>query len=492
MKTVALLTVSLALTSPAAPPFHVDHVPPSRVDPVETVLLTSSTQDTLRSRLLALMSNPTPPLLAAQAAFFRGLSFERGAMPDSAVTCYRQATATGRNPAAVEALVDVLLRRRAPGDVAEATALLEKLQAGEDEVGPRAGYPDPARLGWAYVLAGQAKRGLRLLGPLESRLADDPAWQYRFARAYIDSGNSTRAAGYLIALNAAARGQDREITDMLDRIDKRLGSTSRLHQMAEQAVRARDDAEGPLLRRLGGRRVRLLASDGAFIGGAAFADSNAKRPLRAALVLADLGDELNDYDSLTVALRSSGFAVFVVEPRGSGWSVAPQFSLPDTWEGRQQALSARVAQDVHDAIHGFRHLARVDTTRVLLIGVGASAPIAVVAAADEPRLAALVLLDPWTSPVDRGATLAAATHIRAPGYVHVGVVGRSETAFDDTLFHTLPQGPSRIVESAALRGGAEAFGSRPDITPRFVRWLDEAFTSQAARRGTPRSTPRSR
>ena len=140
---------------------------------------------------------------------------------------------------------------------------------------------------------------------------------------------------------------------MLEHIEKSLGPNARIRERTIEAMQHHDDAENALLQRLGGRRIRLFASDGAYLGGAVFADSAAKRPARAAVLLAGLGDELSAYDSLTVALRASGFAVFVLDPRGSGWSVAPEFSLPDTWLGREDALSARVARDVHDAIRAF-------------------------------------------------------------------------------------------------------------------------------------------
>ncbi len=484
MNVLNLLVLPLALV-PAVPAQA-----PTRGDPVDAVLLSAATPDILQARLLAFAAQAASGA-ASRAAYFRGLSFERAARPDSAIACYRR-SAAGGDAAALTALVDALLRRRAEGDVAEATAALEKLQTSDEGAGERSRHPDPARLGWAYVLSGQAKQGLELLKPLESRLTEDLAWCYRFGRAYLDAGDPRRALGYLTVLNTAARGQDREISSLLERVTARTGSSGQIQEIAKRQLEQHDEAETPLLRRLGGRRVRLLASDGAFVGGAVFADSTAKRPARAALVLAGLGDELRDVDSLTAALRAGGFAVFLLDPRGSGWSVAPEFSLPDTWEGRQDALAGRVARDLHDALHAFPRIARVDTMRVLLVGIGAMAPIVVAAAAEEPHIAALALLDPWTSPVDRGATLAAAARVRAPAYLHVGVPGRGEATFVDLLFHRLPEGKSRLVESTAMDGGAAAFGSRPDVTPRFVRWLDETFSAGSGRRAPPRATPPSR
>jgi hypothetical protein len=66
------------------------------------------------------------------------------------------------------------------------------------------------------------------------------------------------------------------------------------------------------------------------------------------------------------------------------------------------------------------------------------------------------------------------------------VADRGESPFVDTLFHALPPRTSRVVESTAMRAGAAAFGSRPDVTPRFVRWLGETFSAKPIRRETPR------
>ena len=482
MRMLLLFILSIALT-PAA-----RASPPPFGEAIDGALLSSTSPDTLRARLEAFATGTTNHRQASQALYYRGLSFDRGAMPDSAIASYRRANALGRNPGALSALIDALLRRRAEGDVADAIHLLEQMREA-DEAGVETVHFDPARLGWAYVLSGDAKRGVELLAPLESRLANDPQWHYRLARAHMAAGNSTRATGYLTMLNTASRGQDREVAAMIKRLDNAL-PTAHVAERVSQMLKAHDDDEIALLERLGGRRLRLLASDGAMVGGAVFADTTAKREARAAVVLAGPGDELRDYDSLTVALRRSGFAVFLLDPRGSGWSVAPEFSLPDTWEGRQDALAARVARDVHDAISALRRVARVDTTRVLLIGVGSMAPIAFNAAATDARVAAMALLDPWTSPVDRGTTLQAARRTQVPTFIHVSVPGREETVFVDTLFHSVPQRTSRLVESPAFSSGAAAFGSRPDVTPRFVRWLGETFSARPSRRVIRPATPR--
>jgi hypothetical protein len=129
---------------------------------------------------------------------------------------------------------------------------------------------------------------------------------------------------------------------------------------------------------------------------------------------------------------------------------------------------------------------------VLLIGVGTLSPPAIAAAAQDARIGSLALLDPWTSPVDRGATLAAARRAQVPAFLHLSVPGRSEAAFADTLLRTFPAKTSRLVDAVALQAGAAAFGSRPGITARFIRWIDETLKARPARRVIPRAKPPAR
>ena len=486
MKFLAALLVLLCF----APATHATPVGPRAA--LDSLLLSTASRDSLRERLLVYASHAPSGRAAALALYYRAMSFDRAAMPDSAVANYRRAMAAARSPLVTSAFVDALLRRRGVGDIAEAITALNTLPSAERDPDALQAPADPSRLGWASVLSGDPKRGIELLAPQEQRLAPDPLWKYRFARTYVENKNYAKALPYLLDLNTSARGQDGEIVSMLGHADKALGPNGRTRERTMTEMQKRDDAETPILSRLGGRRVRLKVSDGSLLGGAMFADTLNKRPVRAALVLASLGDQLQDYDSLTVALRHRGFAVFILDPRGSGWSVTPEFPLPETWQGRQDALGARVVRDVRDAITTFARVVRIDTTQVLVVGVVGMAPLALEAAATDARVRAVALLDILASPVDRGAILGAARRAQLPSYLVVSIPGRSEITFADQLFHAGPERTSRLDDSVALGSGAAAFGSRPMVTPRFVRWLDETFAGRPVRRVIPRTTPPSR
>lgn len=476
-----LLLSSLASPALAAPPPH--------ADAVDSVLLSAPSPETLRARLLALARRTPSKRVASQALLMRGTSFARAGMADSAIVCYRRAGLGVRNPAATNALVEALLLRHEPADLDEVIQMLSAVQADEQDPG-LAVRADPARLGWAHVLKGSGKRGFELMEPVEHGLVEDPVWQYRYARAYLAVGKPEKALPYLLNLNTDSRGSDNEIISRLNTVEQFLPGAN-LRDEARAAIQERDDSEAELLRRVHGRRVFMDASDKTRVGAVLAADSTVRRA-PAAVVLANLGDLFTDYDSLMTALRGSGYSVLYLDPRGSGWSVSPQVPLPDTWTGRQDALSKRVVRDIGDAIRTFGQSLSIDTAHVVLAGVGSMAPIAAAAAAADPHVSALALLDPWTSPVERGATLGAVRRAAVPTFIHIGLKGRGETVFADTLIGVAPARGSRLLETQALKPGGAAFGSSPELTPAFIRWLGGAKATTRTRGATPPPKPPSR
>lgn len=457
--------------------------------PAEGALLLDASPAPLRARLDSL-ARVAESQDAAEALYYRGLSFERAAMPDSAIASYRRSLALDTSTPAPKAFVDVLLRRRGPGDVAEVIRLLEPRRPAESPAPPfRLNY-DPAGLGWAYMLDGQATRALEILEPLEARLSNDYTWLYRFARILLHSDTPRRALPYLESLTLLGRGQDPEVAGFVQEIETQLGPNGKLRAQLESKIVHSDDRERAQLRQIGGRRIRIQVSDGTLIGGIVYADSLALHRARTTIVLGDIGDAPADYDTLVSALRQAGHAVLVLDPRGWGWSVSPECALPDTWQGRQDALEARVARDVQEAIGAFGREASVDTTRCLLIGVGTMSPVALAAAADDPRVSWLALLDPWVSPVERGATLARAKRASLPTYVQLSLGARRELSFSELIVRACPLPGSKLAPVTAPEPGAIAFRRHPNVTAGFMRWLDEATRLKPVKRPTPRRTPR--
>jgi len=469
-----------------APPLHAE--PLVVPGPADSLLLVHGSADSMRTDLQRLVAETDDPVEAATALYYRGLSFERASMADSAIACYRASLVRVVTPAGQEAYVDALLRRHAPGDVEEVIRRLSPPRAAAPEP-DFALVPDKARLGWAYVVGGKLEQGLALLTPLENRLKPDITWRYRLARAYTEAGDAQHATPYLENLSLLGRGQDPEIAALLKQLDASSGGGAHLADQVKTNIQHTDERETQLLRQKGGIRVRIRASDGTFIGATLYADSTARKSALPVLILADIGDEPASYDSLIVALRGAKYQVMLLDPRGWGWSVAPDCALPDTWRGREDALESRVARDVHDALTAFGRAAPTDTSHALLIGVGGMAPVAVAAARLDRRVAALALIDPLTVPVARGATLAAVRTNPRPTYIQLSLLHRQELPFASELYRLCPLPGSRLAPVNAREQATAAFGGHPDITRKFLLWSDEAMHLKPASRSTPRKTP---
>src|SRR5207253_11440249 len=104
----------------------------------------------------ALQPPPRRPADAGESFYYRGLSFERDGLADSAIACYRRALPLRGADEERLALVDVLTRLRDPASLSEAVTLLEQAR-------PRVATDDQtllvaydARLAWALTLAGHA------------------------------------------------------------------------------------------------------------------------------------------------------------------------------------------------------------------------------------------------------------------------------------------------------------------------------------------------
>src|SRR5262249_38503120 len=181
----------------------------------------------------------------------------------------------------------------------------------------------------------------------------------------------------------ASREQDTEVMSLIDRAGQTIGDPRRVEDNIRRAIAASDRRDGVRIQAMGGRPVRIEAGDFSLAGIVAPADQQLRR---AVVVLRAPGDTLESYDSLTVALGRAGWAVMLMELRGSGGSAAPSCPFPDAWVRREDAMQTVSAGDVRVALRALAGAARIDTTRYLVAGVGATGPIAVEAAQSDPRV----------------------------------------------------------------------------------------------------------
>jgi len=251
----------------------------------------------------------------------------------------------------------------------------------------------------------------------------------------------------------------------------------------ERDVLDGDKRDLAALTAFGGRRVRFFAADGFGLGGVLVVpDRPGPRP--GVIVLANPGDEATDYDSLAVGLRAADFAVLVLDVRGSGWSVAPSCPLMDTWEGRHERLLGLAAGDIRVAWNYLAAATTLDTTCFAVVATRYAAPIAAAAVANDPGVAAFVLVSPRCEPVERGPLRACIAERKLPLFLEASAEDNRETELYEAWYQASDRGASRFVEGQGP-SGALLFRRDPGEISRIAQWLDGSFTAFARRGARP-------
>jgi hypothetical protein len=450
-------------------------MPPSR----SQVLLTMCpSRESLRASLLDYADSiqASKPPYAGEGLTFAGHSYARASMRDSAILCFRRAVATRGDDDEATALADELFMRRAPGDLEAVTAFLDSIARSAQGESGLAQYGYQARLAWAKLLADSTQRAYELFKPLDKYLDLDPVWGYRMARAFTEAGDPKRALAALRPLAIACREQDQDVMDLADRAFAPFGVKSRLEGDISRAIATRDKSEGTLIQAMGGRRVRFRAEDDFALGGVVAPLDDKRR--RAAVVLVAPGDTLESYDSLTVALGKSGWAVLLMEVRGSGWSAGPECPFPAQWIGHENAMQTLCAHDVRDGLRALSLTARIDTSRYLVAGVGATVPIAVEAAELDARVPALLLMSPAPAAVERGTLRERIRRLQRPIYFSNAPEDYLRFEMIDTFYQVGDRPRSRVADVSAAGTGARPFRGDRAAVQRLVKWLDETIPAR--------------
>ena len=460
------------------------------------VLLTlADSPASLRAQLLAYADSAADAGAragAGEALGYAGTSFQREGRLDSAIVCHRRAFGLLDDEDALLRLVDQLLLRRGAGDAAEAIRLLAAAQENSELAAPPALV---GRIAWARFLQGKPDTAAALFATVERRLLPYNEWRYRLARVALANRDYHRVVELLMPSAVRSRGTDDEVIGMLEQAGKELGATPRIQAEVLRESTARDRSEAALAAALGGRLLELTASDAFPLGGLlvpATAPSRAGAPRRApallAVVLMAPGDTLAAGDSLALALRRHGLTTLLLYPRGYGASVGPSCPSPDAWFDREAALQERIASDVSDVVRRVRRVTPVDSTRYLVVGVGASATMAVEAAALDPRVKALLLVSPAPAPVDRGLTRARLARLHLPVFFQVAPDDfDASLAVTDVFYQAGDRAASRVVESGTGGQGLDQFRYDPGLAGRFLTWLDATLRPAPP---PPAATPR--
>ena len=454
---------------------------------IRALLARSGSPAELRARLLAYADSAVAAgdaVGASEAFGHAGESFRRETRPDSAILCQRRALELESAEPRLFALADQLLLRGAPADLAEAVGRLEAART------PAVHPQILGRLAWSRFLQGRPDTADAIFAPIAQHLLPHPEWRYRMARVALERRDYRRAGDLLLPNAVRTRGTDDEVVGMLQRIGDAAEMTERLQQEVRRQVLLGDRPLLDLARQLGGSLVTFDASDGFTLGGLllpAPSPARSRRPLLAIVLLAP-SDSLPLGDSLAVALRRHGITSLLLHPRGSGLSAGPFCPSPESWFDREALLQARVARDVGEAARWAAAGGRVDTTRYLVVGVRASAPMAVEAATLDPRVKALLLVSPLPALVDWGTMAARLGRLRLPVFFQIG----ADDLYDsfrliDPLYQAGDRGASRVVESHMPGSGLAQFRHDPRLAQRFLEWLDAAFKPRG-RRGSPPPT----
>ncbi len=488
---LSLLLLVCALPARAALP----------VTPARALLLEAATPASLRSQLLDYAATASDRLSAGEALGYAGTSYQREGRVDSAIVCHRRAFELLRDEPSMLALVDQLLLRRGAGDASEAIRLLTAARAASEWDAPPALV---GRIAWAHFLQGKADTAAKLFALVEAPLLPRYEWRFRMARVAFTLKDYRRTVDLLLPLAIRSRGTDDAVIEMLDQAGTEAGVGSRIRPAVIHGTTVHDTSEVSLASALGGQLLAFSASDGFPLGGlltpaprarAARAGVTARRaPALLAVVLLAPDDSLASGDSLAFALRRHGVTTLMLYPRGHGASVDPSCPSPDAWFDREAALQELVARDVVDAMRTARRSTPVDSTRYLVVGVGASATMAVEAAALDPRVKALLLVSPAPAPVDRGATRARLAQLGLPVFFQAAPDDFDPTcAITDVLYQASDRAASRVVESRRGGRGLTQFRHDPTLAARFLAWLDVTLSPPAARPASapaPRPTPR--
>ena len=432
----------------------------------------------------------TPPAEAARAWTLVGASFDRAGRLDSATVCFERAAASGSD-AGMAAWADALLARDMPGDAARAESLLMVRLANARQTGG-----DEAELlgwiAWSQHVAGHSDSARARFSPIASDLVQEERatrwlWRYRLAAAFAPVDRD-KAVEYGMPLIVRSRAMDDDVFTVIkgSMTGGGGGDKDPLGMMARSAILESDREDQSALDRLKAHRIVFLADDGFPLSAIVFPRSATTRS-RAVVALADPDNGWQDYDQFASGLRDAGYATIVLEPRGSGRSVAPSCPSPESWRGREDELDQRVARDLRVALRALARETAIDTTRYLVIAGLDRAHQAAAAAQLDKRVHLLMLASPTPPDVERGRMRARLKSLALPVYIEAVAMDPDALTSSDRLFQALDGHVSRLVESRLPGSGVQVFRLDTTALPRLMTWLSENWSrAQATKKPAPR------
>ena len=452
---------------------------------IDALLLKARTPAEVRGSLLAYATSAPDSARADKGAALldAGMSYEQAGRADSALLCYERAVAARGSSEDRDAFVDALLERGNAGDAPRALEILKPrlqtaLTSSERDIAVTRG-----RQAWAYYIMERGDSALAifesqkhlLLDPVTPRQRD---WRYRVGLVELEHGSPGTSIETMFPLAMESRFQDRDVMGVLKDASQKAPQGPQMGTYMKQELARIDAQDAKSIAAFRGRRITFTALDGFTVG--AIVVPAHKRPARAAIVLTDPEEVADAYDSLAAGLSAAGYALVIVEARGSGWSVSPSCPLSSTWHGREEQMRSLVARDALPALRALAAKTPVDTSSFLLVGALNSCSIAAQAATLGRRARAVLLLAPSPTPVEQGPMRARLADSGAPVFFEVPVMDHTTGPIAEALYEGLDPRTSRISESEIIGSAATVFRYDKSALPRLLRWLDDTWGSKRA------------
>ena len=208
------------------------------------------------------------------------------------------------------------------------------------------------------------------------------------------------------------------------------------------------------------RRLSVTAADGVRLAGLFYPPDAIPAPGILLLHMAERQKE--DWVFLASRLQEAGYGVLAVDLRGHGesqgemdWAAMPDDAL--------RSWAALLAQP------------EVDSARCAVVGAGLGANLALVTAAADPSVTAMVMLSPGLEDHGVGTEDAISAYGDRPALIVASQDDLSAAESALTL-HELAQTPPVLVLYPSAGHGTEMLARQPDLIPLIVSWLTAQFS----------------
>jgi hypothetical protein len=415
-------------------------------------------------------------------------SYQRAGLADSAIACGERAVARHADPEALEALIDGYFARQGAGDVERGRSLLDRrAQLLRFDAGLWDAANTQGRQAWGLYLAGKADSANKQFGR-QHRLEDEAnpmcwVWRRRMAIVAHAAGDRDRALDLTQQLCVRSLLQDKEANKLLHEI---LGSDQADQHYApfirSGLVKAMQ-LEAASLEAVHAERVSAAGADGFPLSAVLF-----QPPPHAKHVVLAIGMPPYDLEScghIAAGFARAGYAFAVLDPRGSGRSLAASCATPESWSGREATLEHQVAGDVRRMFDAVAKELSADTTGYAVLATLDGSGVAAEAANLDHRVRVLVLVSPAPPRAELGRTAARLKSARVPVFLQTTP---SETAGVDCaaqLYDFVDPKVSRIVDSEQAGDDITILAMDTGALPRLTAWLTQSWELRTATRPAP-------